>query len=103
MWKKSLNNLPKFEMGSSNIKYNLKDWLISACPVEQGEFISLLWWKCLVYRIVIDIVIQKLSKSKNIVLLLDGFHMAMAVRCCFGKLIKGSGREDALVENNTWN
>ena len=54
-----------------------------------------------VYKVVIDIVLQRSSEFKNIFLLLRGFHTAKAAECCIGKFIEVSGIEDALPETNT--
>lgn len=61
-------------------------------------------WHCFfdegVYRIVIDIVIQRLLEFQNTLLLLGRFQVAKVVELCIGKFFKGSSTENALVEIN---
>ena len=61
-------------------------------------------WHCFfdegVYRIVIDIVIQRLLEFENTLLLLGRFQVAKVVELGIGKFFKGSSTENALVEIN---
>lgn len=53
-----------------------------------------------VYRIVIDIVIQRLLEFGNTLILLGRFQMAKVVELYIEKFFKGSSTEDAVVETN---
>ena len=52
-----------------------------------------------VYRIIADIYLQRKEVFKNLVPMLGGFHMGKAVKHCIGKIMRGSGIEDALTES----
>ena len=49
-----------------------------------------------VFRIVLDIFLNNLVEFKDILPMLEGFHMAITVLYATGKYVKGSGLEDIL-------
>ena len=53
-----------------------------------------------VFRILAQIVLQRPIEFQNILPMLGCFHLTKAVEHCLGKLLKGSGIEDALVETS---
>ena len=55
-----------------------------------------------VYRIVAEITLQNQVEFQKLVPLLGGFHMAKAAEHCIGKLVKGSGLDDTLVETKVF-
>ena len=51
-----------------------------------------------VFRILVEIILQRPEEFKNLVPKLGSFHLSKAVQHCIGKLIRGSDIEDALVK-----
>ena len=55
-----------------------------------------------VFRILAEISLQRPTEFKTLVPMLGSFHLSKAAQHCIGKLIKGSGFEDALVETKVF-
>ena len=55
-----------------------------------------------VYCIVTEIFLKQPEHFRNLVPMTGGFHMAKAAMHCVGKYLRGSGKEDAFVETETF-
>ena len=55
-----------------------------------------------VFRIIEDIYIKHPDESSHLLPMLGAFHMAKVAQHCVCKYIKGSGFEEALVENKVF-
>ena len=53
-----------------------------------------------VCRILFQLVLQSPTEIKNILPMLDCFHLTKAVEYCLGKFLNGSRVQDALIESN---
>ena len=54
------------------------------------------------YRIVVDIMLNKPNEFPKLIPFLGGFHMAKCALHCFWKVVRGSGLEDGLIETEVF-
>ena len=55
-----------------------------------------------VYRLVANIVLQRPEELKNIIPMLEGFHMAKPLLHCIGKYLKHTGLVNILIQTDTF-
>ena len=55
-----------------------------------------------VYRIVVYIMLNKLNEFSKLIPSLGGFHMVKCALHCFWKVVRGTGLEDGLIENEVF-
>ena len=55
-----------------------------------------------VYRIVVDIMLNKPNEFPKLIPFLEGFHMAKCPLHCFWKVVRGNGLEDGLIETEVF-